>query len=81
METYRRNFLRQTTLTTAGIGLASTFPSFAQSGCFAPSDKINVALVGCRNMGFGILKHHLSNTDVNCVAVCDIIDVVLDEKA
>ena len=81
METYRRNFLKQTTLTTAGIGLASAFPSFAQSGYFAPSDKINVALVGCRNMGFGILKHHLSNTDVNCVALCDIDDTVLNEKA
>lgn len=81
METNRRNFLKQTTLATAGIGLASSFSSFAPTRGFAPSDKINVALVGCRNMGFGILNHHLSNADAICVALCDIDDAVLNEKA
>lgn len=81
METNRRNFLKQTTLATAGIGLASSFSSFAPARGFAPSDKINVALVGCRNMGFGILNHHLSNADAICVALCDIDDAVLNEKA
>lgn len=81
METNRRNFLKQTTLATAGIGLASSFSSFAPSRGFAPSDKINVALVGCRNMGFGVLNHHLSNADAICVALCDIDDAVLNEKA
>lgn len=81
METNRRNFLKQTTLATAGIGLSSSFSSFATTRGFAPSDKINVALVGCRNMGFGILKHHLGNSDVTCVALCDVDDSVLNEKA
>ena len=32
-------------------------------------------------MGFGILQHHLSNPGVNCVAMCDIDESVLNEKA
>lgn len=81
MKTNRRHFLKQTTLATAGIGLTSSIASFAPARGFAPSDKINVALVGCRNMGFGILTHHLQNPDARCVALCDVDDKVLNEKA
>ncbi len=47
----------------------------------SPTDSINVALIGCRNMGFGILQHHLSNPGVNCVAMCDIDDSILNERS
>jgi len=81
MDPNRRNFIKQAGLATAGIGLVSTFPSYGSFGKQMPSDKINVALIGCRNMGFGILTHHLGNPDVNCVALCDIDEAVLNEKA
>ncbi len=81
MKTNRRRFIKQTSLTAAGIGMFSAFPAIAYSRGFAPSDQINVALVGCRNMGFGVLKHHLENPEVNCVAMCDIDEGVLNEKA
>lgn len=77
----RRKFVRDSALTTASIGLISILPSEVWSSKPAPSDKINVALVGCRNMGFGILKHHLSFPEVNCTAMCDIDENVLNEKA
>ena len=81
MELTRRKFIRQNVVASAGIGLFTILPSSTWKSAFAASDKINVALIGCRNMGFGILKHHLSNSDVNCVAICDIDDSILNEKA
>jgi len=65
----------------SAIGAATVVPSRVWSAGMAPSDKVNVALIGCRNMGFGILKHHLDTGMVNCVALCDVDDAVLKEKA
>jgi predicted dehydrogenase len=81
MKTNRRKFIKQTTLATAGIGLASVIPSKVWASGVAPSDRINVGLIGCNSMGFGILNHHLSNSDVNCVAMCDVDENVLNERA
>ncbi len=63
------------------IGAASVIPSKVWSASLSPSDKVNVALIGCRNMGFGILRHHLDTGIVNCVALCDVDQNVLKEKA
>ena len=81
MVTNRRNFIKRTTMATAGLGLVTVIPSNAWGSETAPSDKINVGLIGCRSMGFGILKHHLSNSEVNCTAMCDIDENVLNERA
>ena len=48
--TTRRVFLKNTAITTAGLGLVPTLTS-AMVGC-APSDRINVGLIGCNGMGF-----------------------------
>jgi predicted dehydrogenase len=40
-----------------------------------------VALFGCRNMGFGILWHHLGYPVVYCVALCVIDDQILYRNA
>lgn len=77
----RRKFIGRTVLTAAGAGVASVFPTLAEPSHTAPSDTLNVALIGCRNMGFGILEHHLSNPGVNCVALCDIDDSVLNDRS
>jgi NADH/NAD ratio-sensing transcriptional regulator Rex len=77
----RRKFIGSTVLTAAGAGVASVFPTLAEQSHTAPSDTLNVALIGCRNMGFGILQHHLSNPGVNCVAMCDIDDKVLNDRS
>jgi predicted dehydrogenase len=77
----RRKFISSTALSTAGISMAGIIPSQDWSEKIAPSDTLNVALIGCKNMGFGILQHHLSNQGVNCAALCDIDESVLNEKA
>jgi len=55
----RRNFIRNASLSTAGVSLSSVIPKMAEMPVSSSSDTLNVALVGCRNMGFGILQHHL----------------------
>jgi predicted dehydrogenase len=77
----RRKFIERTVVTSAGIGMASVIPSKVWASDIAPSDKLNVALVGCKSMGFGDLENHLSFPGVNCVALCDIDDSVLNERA
>ena len=77
----RRTFINSTARTAAGVGMAGLMPALASEKTQDPSDKLNVALVGCRNMGFGILEHHLSNPGVKCVALCDIDDSVLNNRA
>jgi predicted dehydrogenase len=81
MNLNRRKFIWNTAVTSTGIGLASIIPSKIWASKPAPSDQVNVALVGCRNMGFGILKHHLGYSEVNCTAMCDVDESVLNEKA
>lgn len=78
MNPSRRNFLRNSAV---AISAATIIPSQVWSSPVAASDKVNVALIGCRNMGFGILKHHLDTGTVNCVALCDVDENVLKEKS
>ena len=77
----RRKFIQSTAISSAGMGMASVIPSKTWLPNIAKNDSLNVALIGCRNMGFGILEHHLSNQGVNCVAMCDIDDSVLKERS
>ena len=77
--TTRRIFLKNTAITTAGLGLIPAF-SGTLSGC-APSDRINVGLIGCNGMGFADLTAFLGNKQVECIALCDIDDEVLNRRA
>jgi predicted dehydrogenase len=81
METNRREFIKRSALTSAGIGITSIVPTQVRGSKTAPSDKINVALIGCHNMGFGDLSQSLGFSEVTCVALCDIDNGVLNEKA
>jgi len=76
----RRKFIKNGTIASTGFGLINVIPTIRTTGN-PPSDNLNVALIGCRNMGFGILEHHLSNKGINCVALCDVDENILNEKA
>lgn len=81
MKPSRRNFIKSSASVAAGMGMAAIIPSKVWSSDYMPSDQVNVALIGCRNMGFGILEHHLGTKMVNCVAMCDVDENVLAGKA
>jgi predicted dehydrogenase len=77
--TTRRVFLKNTAITTAGLTLVPTLSS-ALTGC-APSDRINVGLIGCNGMGFADLSAFLGHSQVECIGLCDIDESVLNRRA
>lgn len=77
MNSNRRNFLKNTAVATAAVGVTPAI----LNACASPADKVNVALIGCRSMGFSNLKTFLEKKNVECVALCDVDSKVLEEKA
>lgn len=77
--TTRRVFLKNTALTTAGLALVPSVSSVL-AGC-APSDRINVGLIGCNGMGFADLTEFLTHPEVDCIALCDVDENVLNKRA
>jgi predicted dehydrogenase len=75
----RRHFIRDVTLAAAGM---SVEPLLAWPGRpIAPSDQLNLGLIGCRGRGFSVLKTHLELGDINCLGLCDVDENILREKA
>lgn len=60
--------------------MAATSLSATMSSC-AANNQINVGLIGCNGMGFADLKTFLSNPGVECIALCDIDESVLNRRA
>ncbi len=66
----RRSFIKKT----AASGIAfSIVPSYvlAGSGHVPPSDRLNVALMGCGMMGLGALNGYVRNSEYHITSVCD----------
>jgi predicted dehydrogenase len=82
MSTSRRQFIADTTKLVAATSISlSPLLSHASWKKTSPADKIIVALVGCRNMGFGDLQNALKQPGVECGALCDIDDEILARRA
>ncbi len=78
MNSNRRDFIKHSAMAAAAVGAA---PSILNA-CASPAEKVNVALIGCRSMGFNNLKSFLrKENNVECVALCDVDSQVLDQKA
>ena len=82
--TSRRRFLQNTLLASAGLSI----PSFVTAEHLAAlnkkigaNDQLNVGLIGCNGMGFSNLSSQLKIPQVNCVALADIDQNVLDRRA
>jgi len=73
----RRNFLKAT------AAAAVVLPTMGAGafGKVSANDKINVALIGCKGMGWYDLSDFLLNDEIECVALCDIDQSVLDDKS
>ncbi|MDR1600920.1 MAG: Gfo/Idh/MocA family oxidoreductase [Tannerella sp.] len=78
--TTRRNFIRQAAMLGAGF---SVNPFFIKAGnsSVAANDKIGIGLIGCNGMGFSDLTAFLRNPEVECIAIADIDEGVLNQKA
>ncbi len=79
----RRTFIRNTAASMAGLGISGSLTAsvFSPSSILGANDKITVALIGARNMGWYDLEDLLKQPNVVCKTLCDVDDTVLEEKA
>ncbi len=79
MTSSRRNFIKTASVLAAGSVLPFDVLANARKRV-APSDKINVALVGGHSMGWSDLESFLKNPETECVAMCDVDRNVLNQR-
>ncbi|GMN07292.1 Gfo/Idh/MocA family oxidoreductase [Croceitalea sp. MTPC5] len=80
----RRNFIKRSTLYTAGIGTAFLFPTELLATIrkrVSANDTIQVGLIGCKGMGFTDLVSMLKISEIQLVALCDIDENVLRSRS
>ena len=81
--TTRRVFLKKMGVMTAtGLVMPSILTDnslFART--VAANDQVNVALIGCRSMGWSDLNDFLIHPEINCIALCDIDKGILENRA
>ena len=80
--TTRRNFLRQSaSALAAGMLMPHVLYAGAPKKQTAASDRLNVALIGCRSMGWHDLSDIMRYPGTSCVALCDIDSRILSNRA
>ena len=79
----RRVFLSTSTKAATSLAMVGATSQYllGKSSRVAPSDQINLGLIGCRGRGFRVLQQHLDLGGINCLALCDVDENVLNEKA
>jgi predicted dehydrogenase len=79
----RRNFLRNTAITVIGSGVVAAVPMEVLAAIrkrVSPADVIRVGLIGCRGQGWSNLSSMLKLSEVQCAAICDIDQNVLQQR-
>ncbi len=74
----RREFLKNTVATVAGLGMTSAYPATAWSRALGANDTIGVAVVGVRKRGIEHLDALRKMPGVRVVAMCDVDTQFLD---
>ena len=73
----RRNFLK----TSAAAAVMLPAMKTGALSKVSANDKLNVALIGCKNMGWSNLSDMLLTNEVECVALCDIDQSIINNRA
>lgn len=76
----RRRFIRNSGSLLAGAALSPLVTGQLRGG-ISPNDQLHVALIGCKGMGMYNLTDHLKQPGVSCVALCDVDNNILQERA
>ena len=83
MKKTRRAFINDTGKIIAGTGLLSAVPLSKVTGRnkkISANDKVVVGLIGCNGMGFADLRTFLGQPGVECAALCDVDQNVLERQ-
>ncbi len=80
----RRSFLKKSASLAGGSLLLSVFDSKAftifKNNIVAPSDQVNIGVIGANGMGWSNVKAALKIPGVNLIAICDIDSNVIDKR-
>ncbi|MDR0815090.1 MAG: Gfo/Idh/MocA family oxidoreductase [Bacteroidales bacterium] len=76
----RRTFIKSSSALVAGMAMPHIVKS-AEFTSAAAGDTLNVALIGCKGMGWYDLSDMLLHKDVKCLALCDIDRNILNARA
>ncbi|MCK5207223.1 MAG: Gfo/Idh/MocA family oxidoreductase, partial [Cyclobacteriaceae bacterium] len=79
----RRNFIKQSAGLAASLGLANIPFSniYAKRKKVAANDKVTLGLVGLRGVNWANLRSHLKIDGVECAALCDVDETILNNRA
>lgn len=83
MNNSRRKFINNTGKIITGAGVLSSLSAgsvLAKSCVSGANDKVVVGLIGCKGMGFANLQTFLDQPGVECAALCDVDQSVLDQR-
>lgn len=75
--------MRNTAITVVGSGLVAAIPMEVLAAVrkkVASSDVIRVGLIGCKGQGWSNLTSMLKMSEVQCAAICDIDQAILDQR-
>ena len=83
MRTSRRKFINNAAILTAGVALSDSIlsPLIVNGKSLSPNEKIRIALVGCKGMGYGDLENALKLPGVECAALCDVDENILNSRS
>lgn len=76
----RREFITKAATISAGL-TATPFIIRGANGKVSASDKIRVGCIGCNGQGFSNLTNFLKFPEVECIALADVDQSVLDRRA
>ena len=77
----RRHFIKGSSLAAVALGMGRSREAAAQAPAVAPSDRVRFGVVGCKGMGWADMRSALRTEGVECVALADVDQAVLDERA
>ena len=78
MKNTRREFIKTTAATTAGLAFGlNAMPSITKSRIVGPNDKIKMGFIGIGNRGSQLLNLFMQQPDIEVAALCDIYEPYL----
>lgn len=63
------------------IPIAGAFAETISNNKISAADKLRIGLIGCNGMGWSNLREHVALPGVECMALCDVDETVLNRRA
>jgi predicted dehydrogenase len=77
MKQTRRDFIQKA----SSLAAAASLGPMISYGSVSANEKLAVGLIGCKGMGFYNLEDHLRVPGVECAALCDVDENILNARA